>query len=471
MLLPESQSLLDGFISCHADVVSRFKQVSTPNPVVQIPPSLVIAALTAVDDLVSILAQMRACLSQTLNRATLRGTSFGALSLELMQQIIDSAVKSPHDRANIIKLSHVSQYFRSAVLGMSHLFVSANYAWPTAIIDTWCSRAGSRPLTIAVPVSVSETSVDVTAEASIRLSRASVIHLHVLTSRNDRDIPLKSLVTQLLPMVHTLSLTSEDMNPHSPHFNDLSSSSFPSLRSLYIPNASCSVINGPFTQLRDIGVMVCDTETLERFIKVVSGVTSLEHLTLYGSFRSHRPCASYPQSEIKTLNSLRSLRMMGYSMNNIKAVNSIIRSFIAPGLQILELVECDYTILSCFVTLHVYSTFGDHVTHIVISRLFGGPASEFLRHLYDNDGGIPFPELHSLAIQDGSRKDMQEQDALETEYWPSLSKLVGARRRKLNKLMFSVPISDACRQSLHQYNIEVTSSFELDDYGLPPKML
>ncbi|KAF8306958.1 hypothetical protein DL93DRAFT_2088330, partial [Clavulina sp. PMI_390] len=138
---PPVESVLGRFTLVNAELLDSIKRVFSP--VNDAPSSLstpqissndglpsilsVDSALGIIDDFAEILAELRAYVCQTRNRVTLQNTSFGALSLELIQHIIDFTIATPTERTVIIKLSHISHGFRSAVLGMSHLFVNADY--------------------------------------------------------------------------------------------------------------------------------------------------------------------------------------------------------------------------------------------------------------------------------------------------------------------------------------------------------
>ena len=73
----------------------------------------------------------------------------GVLPPETIREIVLHTVEGPHDHRQILRLSHVSTLWRDAVLGISTLFTQANWIeWPTSLVDTWCSRAGSRLLKV-----------------------------------------------------------------------------------------------------------------------------------------------------------------------------------------------------------------------------------------------------------------------------------------------------------------------------------
>ena len=71
------------------------------------------------------------------------------LPVELVQLIVVRCVAGPQDHEQIISLSHVCRSWRSAILGLSGLFVSANWdRWHHEFLAIWCERVGSRPLSI-----------------------------------------------------------------------------------------------------------------------------------------------------------------------------------------------------------------------------------------------------------------------------------------------------------------------------------
>jgi len=70
---------------------------------------------------------------------------------EIIRKIVIHTIKGPRAYRQIIHLSHVSKLWRDAVLGISALFTEARWGrWPLTLVETWCSRAGSRLLKIRV---------------------------------------------------------------------------------------------------------------------------------------------------------------------------------------------------------------------------------------------------------------------------------------------------------------------------------
>ena len=75
----------------------------------------------------------------------------GALPAEVIREIVWYTAQGPWARRHILRLSHVSKMWREVVLGISALFIEADWdAWPALLVDTWCSRAGPRLLYVSL---------------------------------------------------------------------------------------------------------------------------------------------------------------------------------------------------------------------------------------------------------------------------------------------------------------------------------
>jgi hypothetical protein len=73
----------------------------------------------------------------------------GMLPSEVIREIVLHAVTGTHAHHQILYLTQVSRFWRQVVTGFSALFTEADWnKWPVQLVDTWCSRAGSRLLKV-----------------------------------------------------------------------------------------------------------------------------------------------------------------------------------------------------------------------------------------------------------------------------------------------------------------------------------
>ncbi|KAF8311863.1 hypothetical protein DL93DRAFT_2229380 [Clavulina sp. PMI_390] len=125
----------------------------------------------------SSLAQLQLSLCKYDSQLRLKIAPIGILPPELLQEIFCHTVQ-PKDQKEIIKLSHVSTQFRSAVLGLHVLFTEADWGnWEPATLEAWCSRAGTQLLTIKLSVrAVHHISSCISVEETKRDGR----HVHMI---------------------------------------------------------------------------------------------------------------------------------------------------------------------------------------------------------------------------------------------------------------------------------------------------
>lgn len=72
----------------------------------------------------------------------------GALPPELIRMILSHVCDASHPIL-VMRLSHVSRMWREAIISNSSLFTCANWdLWNHMLVRLWCTRAGSKPLTI-----------------------------------------------------------------------------------------------------------------------------------------------------------------------------------------------------------------------------------------------------------------------------------------------------------------------------------
>ncbi|KAF8299288.1 hypothetical protein DL93DRAFT_2161100 [Clavulina sp. PMI_390] len=319
-------------------------------------------AIGVVDDIVKLLAEIRPYMCQTRNRTRFRGTIFGGLPLELMQHVIHFAIESPRDTSTIIKLSHVSQGLRSAITKMPELFVQANYQlWPASAIDEWCSRANSRPLVIAFKADIDSDEANAISKVkATHVEGSQLIYLKFGPKRarhaTDGDAGVNSWFARPLPLLRTLCYSDTRRGSISLSFFDLFPSNFPSLQSLYLPETSHLVVGGPFARLQNLGILVCNTQSLQRFVQMIVNLQSLTHLTLYGHPAEATELHDYTPNPIQTMSSLLSLQMARYWGNDAENIDVILDSFTAPNLQILELIDCGSRIITRLAAREVLDT-------------------------------------------------------------------------------------------------------------------
>ena len=165
------------------------------------------------------------------------------LPVELVQLIALRCVAGPRDHEQIISLSHVCRSWRSAILGLSELFVSANWdRWHHELLEIWCERAGSRPLSIHLHDSkmfeASREDKPVSAIVLLsNLSRCTTLCIKFVVGGSDRFGPLFYDFLHT-PMPLLVNLTIHERKPHAtsmwPPTVDIYASRMPNLRVLDI---------------------------------------------------------------------------------------------------------------------------------------------------------------------------------------------------------------------------------------------
>ena len=95
------------------------------------------------------LSRIRTHLKQRLAAIQNLSSPIEMLPMELMQPIISFVVGSAERHRVILRLSHVSQKFRTAVLSMPWLFTDADWNhWPPPLLVLWYERAQSQLLNV-----------------------------------------------------------------------------------------------------------------------------------------------------------------------------------------------------------------------------------------------------------------------------------------------------------------------------------
>ncbi|KAF8306972.1 hypothetical protein DL93DRAFT_2232400 [Clavulina sp. PMI_390] len=487
---PPISSMLNSFSLLHAKLLEGFSEVFTPptdsssHPVSHTESvqnnfsdlASIDRTLIVVDDFTKLLAEMRALMCQVRNRTMLRNTSFGALPLELIQHIMDFAVESSRDTATIIKLSHISQWLRSALLGMNKLFVEADYRhWPATAIDEWCLRAGSSPLKIAFKAYPHSDGTNVIRKVKTNhLKKTQTIHLNVSAMKarefTDGDLGVPAWFAQPLPLLRTLCYSDQRRNIPSPYFLRLHSSNFPSLQSLYLPDTPPSIIGPPFAQLRNLGILVWNTQTLQQFVSLIANLGSLTHLTLYAHTREVTELQGYTSSPIQTLESLLSLRLTRYSDSDIDDIHVILESFNAPRLWTLEIINCESRIVSQLAVQQRKAI--SNASELIVGQLTqaSNDLSDIFLPLCEKQQ-LPYPNLHRLVIQPGDHWEEMTEDGDDPQYWPGLLALVQARKGTLKSVVIPFVLPEPHQQVMLEHSIEVTTGFELDEHGVPTDAL
>ena len=134
---------------------------------------------------------------------------------ELMRGIISFAVGNPREYHAILALSQASQSFRQAALDLSWLFTEANWdRWPTPLLDLWCKRARTQPLTVSLSLlTIHRLALGGAPELKALLESYSqhwgTLAFEIRLQRSDEDERRIRFVERLLqcacPLLHTIN--------------------------------------------------------------------------------------------------------------------------------------------------------------------------------------------------------------------------------------------------------------------------
>lgn len=290
------------------------------------------------------LRTIRACMTRIRIHSILAISLVEALPLEIIQNIAQSVVQSPEDRSQIIKLSHVSRTWRTAILGISKFFVSPNWTrWSQETLDEWCLRAGRRHLVARL--------CECVAPKSIGLERFShgcrclgsvserLVSLHIdVHGACENAIPIvRTLLEGTMPCLRHLSVLSEETPPV---VLDLVAGWTPSLVSLKIWGCDYR-FEDSYPHLESLGLEVASHPDFESLSDLLSGSPPLSHLTLsewpYTDFIGTPPSLSLPN--------LLSLQLRNFRSDNRPYLADLFKAMVAPNLLTIEVIKPDISFL------------------------------------------------------------------------------------------------------------------------------
>ena len=138
---------------------------------------------------------------------------------ELLRDIFSLVARTAEWRLTTLKLSQVSQGFRRTVLDMSQLFTHADWDdWAPPLVDLWCQRARSQPLTVRLYPSTLDhlsTGKDPERQALLESHSRRWGTLDLCVQLWDRSVIglVERLLQCVCPALHTLSLSGSNP-PH-----------------------------------------------------------------------------------------------------------------------------------------------------------------------------------------------------------------------------------------------------------------
>lgn len=262
------------------------------------------------------------------------------LPFELIRLITLHTVEAPNDRAQIMSLSQISRTWRAAVLGISKLFVSADWVrWPKELLDEWCLRARQQPLNVYMRVKwQGGVGYNALARACLHVSShaTQLGTINIFSTGYWHGRKLAQLLTQLfshsMPRLQRLYVLSY----HSPGEGtfSISAENVPQLRALYTAGVN------PYTlESLDITHFGCAPKRPLQWAAWVGLLTrhsAMTHLTFDTSGDFSLPAIS-PTDPPLSLPSLTSLRLVHFDEMDDFKVSALLRFLVAPNLQSLEL--------------------------------------------------------------------------------------------------------------------------------------
>ena len=256
----------------------------------------------------------------------------GVLPPETIREVVLHTVEGPHDHRQILHLSHVSTLWREVVLGISTLFTEANWnEWPASLVDTWCSRAGSRLLKVFLGRYLIEDPLRI--HALLEKLCARVGELEVTEGSDDSDCMDHAGVFEFhMPSLEYVTIFSDSYSSSDLWIRP---ENMPALRVLKLTALGTSTsTTGPLTNMSDLRCLIYSFDALEYSeTNILFNVPNLVQLALQvNSLRG------VPNVEHRiVLPSLTSLEVRLTRQEHIDDLLRVLAAFSLPNLRSLAL--------------------------------------------------------------------------------------------------------------------------------------
>ena len=302
-------------------------------------------AVHEIETVQSELSSLRSYLIRSHAIITNRHTLPGMLPIELLQEIISLVVPYPYHHQITLKLSQVSKRFRDAVLGISRLFTKPDWTnWPVPLLELWCQRARTNPLTIYVYDFVLHSVGEARKRALLEScsSQWGYLHISMRSPREKNEIittGISSLLRCSAPSLHTLVLI--DHRPYDSTGAQFALDCAPSFRRLDLYNI-WPLLPASHTSVTDLSCECLTSRDWLRCQDIVRSCRLLQRLMLgFGDFGPNVDMVDMttePNMQT-TLTSVVHLELRHVRGGNVATINQFLAHFDMPNLNSLRLVS------------------------------------------------------------------------------------------------------------------------------------
>ena len=328
-------------------------------------------AVCEVETVQSELSSLRSHLFRSHATITNRHSLPGMLPIELLQKIISLAVPDPgdYDYHTILWLSQVSKRFRDAVLDISGLFTDPDWIrWPVPLLELWCQRARTSPITICVYDFVLYSVGEEARRRALLESCSSQwgqLNIYMASPREKNEIigtGISNLLRCSAPSLHTLVL-------YDDRRDDSTGTQFaldcaPTFHTLYLCGM-WPLLPASHTSVTDL---TCVCKTSRGWLccqDVIRSCRSLQRLKLeFGP--DYVDMATDPNMR-DTLTSVVHLALWQVGESNVAAICQFLAHFDMPNLSSLSINPCNQKI-EAHVDLYKSLVRGLFPIYLVVSR-------------------------------------------------------------------------------------------------------
>jgi hypothetical protein len=204
---------------------------------------------------------------------------------ELLRKIVALAVDGPHDRRQILNLTHISRMWREVAFTLSGLFTEADWDnWPLPLLELWCSRVTmTRTLTIRLgDLTIQQMNNEVSSNCHFNFLRgisARWGRLDIHMCLRSRTLPdtLGGLTKISMPSLQYLKLNNSGNEQLGMIRAELTC--MPQLKVLHLGNI-LPPSNYPLVGLTDLIYSFRSPILLEQWLVLLSTLPNLRHLSL-----------------------------------------------------------------------------------------------------------------------------------------------------------------------------------------------
>lgn len=284
-----------------------------------------LVSMKLLEDACRDLLEVKQLLRMQHTRASMSLSPIGALPYELIHRIIAFAVHDPLDNATILRLSHVSNIWRTVVISSSEFFTAIDWnRWNSERIFTWRMRSDLQPLSICLLLRTSNKLWGYDVDDDV-------------DGRNPRDWALLDELSNAMANCSDLDIrisTAYSLRHFSEWFLDMRA---PCLRrlSIFVNERHWYGGGGDFTVYSE------NSPSLE-IVEVYSALPKFVDMHTITDITYHSPTWSSWSSWAETLNTLERLeRLTIIGLNEVIALNGV-PLLELPALKFLKLEALRY---------------------------------------------------------------------------------------------------------------------------------